>query len=122
MGLLGKSRSSGKNSEKQEKTVSFSYNKWEDIANGAPMDYKKVPPQEPGCRIHDEFNKDRHVYSQFGKPQERCIKCGKEHSMITMWRNKIMENLEADIKTFESHPFVKYGFWSMAEYRKYLKK
>lgn len=71
---------------------------------------------EDGCKIHDGWTKNKHCYSMFGKPQERCVKCGEENPMVTRWRKSIIKG------EYEDHPYVKAGYWSLAEYKKEMKR
>ena len=92
-------------------------------AGGSSSSYKKpagrpkIKPED-GCTVVDGWNGDKHVYTMFGAPKECCVKCGKEHARITEWRNGI---LDGSIKN-EGHPYVVSGFWSLAEYKVFMKR
>lgn len=78
---------------------------------------RPLPKQEAGCTVHDEFNKDRHVYTMYGKPYECCIKCGMENRMVTEWRQNVAINGES-----LGHPYVVSGIWSLNEYKNAMKR
>jgi hypothetical protein len=75
-------------------------------------------PNEDGCTVEDGWSGDKHCYKMFGKPQETCVKCGKEHELITRWRKNIAEGNSDSWM----HPFVEKGYWSFAEYKKAMKR
>ena len=92
-------------------------------ARGKSSKYVKPPGRpkiktEPGCTVYDEWNKDKHVYTMFGAPKESCVKCGCEHRMITEWRLNMLKNPDQNV----GHPYVLAGFWSLAEYKKFMKR
>jgi hypothetical protein len=52
-------------------------------------------------------NKKSHkcVFDIFGKPRERCIKCGAENPVVTVWRQLVVQALENNLPT-PSHPYL----------------
>ena len=74
-------------------------------------------PLEEGCTVEDGWSGSKHCYTMFGKPQEKCVKCGREHARITEWRKAMIKG-----KGWTDHPYVESGYWSNAEYKKYMKR
>ena len=73
---------------------------------------RALPPADGDCP-----NGGQHMYQMYGAPNEMCVKCGKQHSMIKEWR----VNLLKDSSVWD-HPYVLAGIWSPMEYKRYMKK
>lgn len=88
------------------------------VARGKKLAGRPKIPLEEGCTELDGWTGDKHCYTMFGKPQETCVKCGKEHELITRWRADVAEGGAANWQ----HPFIERGYWSTAEYKKAMKR
>jgi hypothetical protein len=44
-------------------------------------------------------------FDVFGKPRERCIKCGVENPVVTIWRQLVVQAIENDMPT-PTHPYL----------------
>jgi len=46
------------------------------------------------------------VYTLFGKPRERCVKCNRENPEITIWRQLVLAAMTIPNCKVPSHPYL----------------
>lgn len=62
----------------------------------------------------------KHNFSHFGNPVESCVICGQPHPYLVEWRKLVAQALEEG-KQAPQHPYLTWGFWTLREYKKYMR-